>query len=159
MKNRGNLLIKTLQKKKLTLAIAESVTCGLAAHNLTLVKGTSDVLQGGIICYSTTVKCGLLKVDRRLIKKYTPESQQVTDQLAKGFTKQIDATIYAALTGLANKGGSESVEKPVGTIFFSVYYCGKMHRSRKQFKGSPLSIQKKACDELYRFILDVVLNG
>src|SRR5690349_18327269 len=43
-----NRLMKTLLAKKMTIAFAESVTCGLAAHQLSTVKGTSEVLQGSI---------------------------------------------------------------------------------------------------------------
>ena len=155
MKKPANHLIKTLQQKKYTLALAESVTCGMAAQKLSLVKGTSDVLQGSIVCYTTNAKCNVLKVDKALIEKYTSESQQVTDELAKKLRKLIKATIHAAVTGLADEGGSETKDKPVGTIFISVYYKRKLHRRKKIFRGSPLIIQTKACEELYKFILEV----
>lgn len=148
-------LIKILQQKKYTLALAESVTCGLAAHQLSLVNGTSDVLQGGITCYSIEVKCSLLNVDNKLIEKHTPESQQVTDELAKKLRRVIKADIHAAITGLANKGGSETKTKPVGTIFISIYYKRRLYRKRKVFRGTALVIHKKACEELYNFIVEI----
>src|ERR1043165_4088665 len=156
MKRSANLLIKRLQQKKYTLALAESFTGGLAAHQLTLVKGTSDVLRGSIVCYHQNVKCSLIKVKTSLIEKYTAESQQVTDELAKKLGKLIGATVYAAITGLADEGGSENKSKPVGTVFLSVYYKKKFYRRRKVFRGSPLTIQKKGCKELYKFIVKVV---
>lgn len=156
MTRTANRLIKTLQHKRYTLALAESVTCGLAAHKLTLVKGTSDVLQGGICCYHNNVKCGLLKIRPGLIEKYTPESQRVTDELAKKLSALIKADIHAAITGLSDEGGSETKDKPVGTIFISVYYKLKLYRLRKVFRGTPLTIQTKACEALYRLILKVI---
>lgn len=156
MKRPANKLVKTLQNKKLTIALVESVTAGLATHKLTLAKGTSDILRGGITCYQDEIKTGLLKVKPRLIKKYTAESQQVTDELASGLKALINADIHAAITGLAAEGGSETRAKPVGTIFLSVLYKGKMHRSRKVFKGSPLTIQTKACNKLFRYILQLL---
>ena len=154
MKKSANRLIKTLQRKKLTLAFAESVTCGLAAQKLSLVKGTSDVLQGTIVCYTNDVKCSLLNVKTALIEKHTSESQRVTDELAKKLSKLIKASIHAAVTGLADEGGSETKDKPVGTIFISIYYKRRMHRRKKLFRGSPLVIQTKACEELYKFIIE-----
>jgi nicotinamide-nucleotide amidase len=156
MKRIANDLVKTLQEKKLTLALAESVTCGQAAHQLSLVKGTGDVLQGGIICYDEKVKCGLLKVSKRLIEKHTAESQRVTDELAKNLKLLLKADIYGAITGLADKGGSESKSKPVGTIYLSIYYKRKFYRRKKLFRGSPLAVTKKACKALYEFILETV---
>jgi nicotinamide-nucleotide amidase len=156
MKRVANTLVKTLQQKKLTLALAESVTCGLAAHQLSLVKGTSDVLQGSIVCYDEKVKRGLLQVSKALIEKHTTESQQVTDALAKNLEGLLEADIYAAITGLADEGGSETKEKPVGTVFLSIYYKRRFFRRRKLFRGSPLTISKKACKALYEFILETV---
>lgn len=149
-------LVKTLQQSKHTLALAESVTCGLAAHQLSRIKGTSDVLQGGITCYNPSVKCKLMGISSKLIEENTAESQPVTDALAKQLSHLIKANIYAAVTGLANEGGSETKTKPVGTIFLSVYYKRRMHRRRKVFRGTPLTIQKKACEELFKFILEIV---
>src|SRR4051812_24642349 len=113
MKRTANNLVKTLQQKKLTLALAESVTGGLAAHRLSLLKGAGDVLQGGIVCYNEKVKHGLLKVSKALIEKHTAESQRVTDELAKNLKSLLEADIYGAMTGLADEGGSETKQKPV----------------------------------------------
>ncbi len=81
MKN-ATRLVKFLQTNKLTVAFAESVTCGLACHQLTNVIGTSKVLLGGGVSYQEKVKTDLLKVSPTLIKKYTAESQQVTVAMA-----------------------------------------------------------------------------
>lgn len=151
-----NKLVQTLRQKGLTLALAESVTCGLAAHQLSTCIGTSDMLMGGIVCYSPDVKIKLLGVSATTIERYTAESQQVTDLLARKIKPLIQADIHAALTGLAAPGGSETSEKPVGTIFLSVLYKNKLHRDRKLFRGTPTEIRKKASRALYSLILDVV---
>src|SRR5688500_3004153 len=102
------------------------MTSGLAAHKLGSISGTSDVLTGSIVCYSKNVKTDLLKVNKKLIDKYSLESQQVTDALALNLSKIIHADVYAAITGLAAPGGSESVSKPVGTVFYSFLYRGRL---------------------------------
>lgn len=140
-------------EKKLTLALAESVTCGLASHQLNIVKGTSDVFMGSIICYNEKVKIDLLKVKPSLIKKYTAESQQVTDALARNLSRLIKADVYGAITGLNTDGGSETKSKPVGTVFLSILYKGKITKARMLFRGSPLEIKKKACEALYSLII------
>jgi PncC family amidohydrolase len=152
MDKKISAFVNRLKKKKLKLALAESVTCGLAAHRLSSAIGTSEVLAGSVVCYSPEVKISLLGVSGRLIARYSCESQQVTDVMAKHLSRHVEADIYAALTGLASPGGSESKEKPVGTIFFSVLYKNKMHSLKKQFRGTPLAIRKKACLALYEFI-------
>ncbi|MFY9309896.1 MAG: CinA family protein [Bacteroidia bacterium] len=151
-----NAFVKTLQQKKLTLALAESVTCGMATHKLATCKGTSEVLAGSVICYTPEVKKKLLKVPAATIDKCTCESKQVTEILSRNLAKLIKADIHAAITGLAAKGGSETKEKPVGTIFFSVSYKNKTYGFRRLFRGSPQTIKEKACLELYRSILKVI---
>jgi nicotinamide-nucleotide amidase len=153
MKSLVHKLLKTLTEKNLTLAFAESVTCGLAMHELNLTPGTSEVLLGGVVCYNENVKTGLLKVDKKLIQRFTAESQEVTDAMAKNLPQLINADICVAITGLNADGGSENPEKPVGTVFFSLLYKGKLLRERKLFKGSPMTIKEKACKEAYLLIL------
>jgi PncC family amidohydrolase len=153
MKSLVKELLQLLQDKKLTLALAESVTCGLATHQLNIAEGTSEVLMGSIVCYNEKVKTSLLKVDPELIKNCTAESQEVTDALAKNLPALIPADIHAAITGLCVKGGSETKDKPVGTIFFTIVLNGKLIQQRKVFMGTPLSIKEQACEELYQMIL------
>ena len=153
MKRPEQLLGSLLKEKKLTIAFAESMTCGMAAHTLGTVSGTSEFFKGSIVCYNEAVKTELLGVNKNLIKQYSAESQKVTDALAKNLKRLIAADVHAAVTGLAAPGGSETAKKPVGTVFYSIYYKNKFFRMKKLFNGSPLTIRKKACDELFKFIV------
>jgi nicotinamide-nucleotide amidase len=152
VKRPEEILVNYLKEHKLTIALAESVTCGLATHKLGSIIGTSEVLMGSIICYSQDVKIGLLEIKRTLIETHTAESLIVTNELAKQLGKIIKADIHAAITGLASPGGSETKSKPVGTVFFSFLYKRKMHKMEKRFSGSPPEIKEKACDQLFKFI-------
>jgi nicotinamide-nucleotide amidase len=153
MDKRISTFIKTLKEKQVTVAFAESVTCGLAAHKLSTCPGTSEVFVGSIVCYTEEVKKKLFGVSSKCIENFTCESMEVTQALAKKLPSLLQADVYAAVTGLASAGGSETYEKPVGTIFFCIYYKQKFYKKIRHFKGSPLTIRKKACIELYRFVL------
>jgi|ERR1051326_1324063 nicotinamide-nucleotide amidase len=159
MKRAVNRLVKLLEKKKLTIAFAESMTCGLAAHQMSTVKGTACVLAGSLVCYREEVKQELLKIPKQLIRKHTAESQPVTDALARNLGKIFHADIYAAVTGLASPGGSETKRKPVGTVFLSFIYKDKLYHERKLFRGTPLQVKRRACREFFRFIADQVEKG
>lgn len=149
-------LVKLLQSRNMKLALAESMTCGEAAGRLASVQGASDVLLCSVVCYHEEAKTCLLNVNPRLIKKYTAESQQTTDAMAKKLSGLMKADVYAAITGLASEGASESKRKPVGTVFFAVIVKKKLHSTKKKFNGTPSEIRKKACDFLYREIISLV---
>jgi nicotinamide-nucleotide amidase len=156
MKRPANALVHVMEKKGLTIAFAESMTSGLAAHKLCGVKGACNVLLGGIVCYDEKIKTGLLKVNKQIIAKHTAESQEVTDALAKNLFKLVPAHICVAITGLAAEGGSETKSKPVGTVFFSCFYKKKIHRKRQVLKGTPVKIRAKSCNELFEWIVKFI---
>jgi nicotinamide-nucleotide amidase len=149
-------LARILKENNLTIALAESITCGLLSHKLGSISSTSDILKGAIICYDESVKLSLLKIPEKIIKEHTAESQIVTDKLALHLKKLIPADIHAGITGLASQGGSETNAKPVGTVYISVLFRQKINRKRKVFKGSPLEIKNKASTFLFSFISSLV---
>ncbi len=158
MKRITNRLVKLLQEYELKVAFAESMTCGLAAHQLSTVKGTSEVLLGSIVCYHPDVKTCVLGVKQSLIDRYSAESQEVTDELVRRLPRVMKADLYVAVTGLASPGGSQSGE-PAGTVFISAASGSKkIFREKKRFRGSPLEIKKKACAAMYRLLIDVILE-
>ncbi len=151
-----NTFIKTLAAKKVTIAFAESMTCGLASHFLSTCKGTSQVLLGTVVCYTSEVKTNLLGVSPALLKKYTAESKEASEALAVNLKKKIDADVCIAITGLAAPGGSETRTKPVGSVFYCVLYKRKKHNLRKVFKGTPLEIREQACLYIYDEVLNII---
>ena len=159
MKSIVHRLITLLNEKNLKLALAESVTCGMAANKLNIVKGTSEAFLGSIVCYNEKVKTDLLKVNPSLIEKFTAESQEVTDALAQNLGQFIPADVCAAITGLSAAGGSEGKSKPVGTVFFSIIYQDELSQHRKVFLGQPQQIKKQACQELYTLLIKRLENS
>lgn len=101
----------------LTIAFAESATAGLLAGAFSLVPSSGQFLKGGLVCYDAELKVSILQVDRSIIEQYTPESMEVTKAISLGLQKLISADIHVGVTGLTAPGGSETSEKPVGTIF------------------------------------------
>lgn len=152
----ANRLVKELKQQQLTLALAESVTAGLASAKLAVYKGVAEVLMGAVVCYSPEVKQHVLGLHCELMDTYTTESMEVTEALARGLAPLIRADVHAAITGLACEGGTETAEKPVGTIFFCILYRNRVHRERKLFRGTPSEIREKACLFLYGMILETV---
>src|ERR1700761_6442463 len=104
---------KLLAERKLSIAFVESATAGWLCSEFALTEQSGQVLQGGITCYNADLKESLLGVPHVLIQQCTPESQEVTDEMAWRLGKLIPADITVAVTGLTTPGGSETAEKPV----------------------------------------------
>lgn len=156
MKSEVHQLGKILKEKKLTIAFAESMTCGAVADSFANIPCTSAFFKGSIVCYHEQVKHKLLGVRQETLDRFTAESREVTDELAQKLPHLIEADIHAAVTGLAAPGGSETSEKPVGTVFFSIRYQQALHSTKRLYRGTPLQIRKKASRDLCRFIMDIL---
>lgn len=151
----GELLIK----KKLTIAFAESATAGRIAAEFSLVPDAGKFLKGGLICYDAALKTSLLEVPEQLITDLTPESPEVTHAITLGLQRLIAADIHVGCTGLTCPGGSETPEKPVGTMF--IYgLSGKelLFGDRSFYKGAPEEIILQTIERT-AFLLIASLNA
>lgn len=149
-------LVIGLKDKGLTVAFAESCTGGMLASEFVKAKGSSDVLKGSLVVYQPEVKMKLLGVKKETLDLYTAESQQVTNEMVMGLKNSIKADISIAVTGLVGEGGSETPEKPVGSIFVSFLYDGKAEEFREVFKGTPESIRKQLVDYIFQKLQGVL---
>jgi len=127
---------KLMAGKGLTVAFAESATAGWLCSEFALTEESGKVLMGGIACYDAGLKVKLLKVRQELIDEFTPESMEVTREMAYRLRELIDSDIQVTVTGLTTPGGSETPEKPVGTMFVFALIKDKEASFRKVFSGS-----------------------
>lgn len=90
-----------LREPRLTLAVAESLTCGRVQARVGAVSGASEYFLGGVTAYSLDQKVKLLGVDRAAAGKVNSVSAMVAEQMALGAGKLFGADIAAATTGYA----------------------------------------------------------
>jgi nicotinamide-nucleotide amidase len=145
-------LLQKLQKQKLTIAFAESCTAGMLASEMVKGRGTGSVLLGSIVTYNENVKQLLLGVKKTTLELYTAESQQVTNEMVMGLHKLLQADFCVAVTGLTTEGASEHDDKPVGTVFFSIYNLDRVLEFREEFDGTCESIRQQSTDFIFRKI-------
>jgi len=127
---------KLMAELGLTIAFAESATAGWLCSEFALTGESGSVLKGGIACYDADLKVSLLGVAQELIDHCTPESMEVTRAMTYCLAKLIPSDIKVTVTGLTTPGGSETEEKPVGTMFVFALIKGREAGFRKVFKGS-----------------------
>jgi len=136
----GQLLLS----KSLTIAFAESATAGAMSAGFALVPDAGKFLKGGLVCYDAGLKIDLLGVSKDQLEKYTPESSTVTHAITVGLQKLIPADIHVGCTGLTCAGGSETPDKPVGTMFLCAMQGKKVLMEEKIcFQGSREEIVSK----------------
>jgi nicotinamide-nucleotide amidase len=143
-----------LKKQKLTMSFAESATAGRLSAEFALIPHCGEILKGGIVCYDACIKQDLFGIPEELVKKYTPESAEVTKELAERLGSVMKADIQTAVTGLTMPGGSETEEKPVGTMFIHTFIKDKSVAVREVFDGSPEEIVLQTIDRFARLIID-----
>jgi nicotinamide-nucleotide amidase len=115
----GLYVAKLLKSSGLRVAVAESCTGGLLGKLLTDPPGSSAYVLGGVICYSNSVKTGLLGVSEALLREHGAVSEEVARAMAEGALQRTQADLAVGITGIAGPdGGSE--EKPVGTVCFAL---------------------------------------
>jgi PncC family amidohydrolase len=112
-----------LQRRGLTIAVAESCTGGLLAAALTELPGSSRSFLGGIVTYANSAKIGLLGVDAPLIAAEGAVSAGVAGQMARGATSVFGADVGIGVTGIA--GPDAEGDKPVGLTFIGARHGEK----------------------------------
>ncbi|OYQ36330.1 damage-inducible protein CinA [Flavobacterium cyanobacteriorum] len=148
---------KLIARNKLKVALAESATAGRLASEFSLAEESGDILLGGIVCYDACTKEDLFGISPETIQQYTAESAEVTKALAEGLRKYFDCDIAVAITGLTTPGGSETPEKPVGTMFIHIVlpnnrYCAH----REVFEGNAEKVIKQTIDRVGTLLTDLL---
>ncbi|MFF2655089.1 CinA family protein [Streptomyces sp. NPDC058045] len=110
--------LRLLVERGETLAVAESLTGGLVAAEITATPGASRAFRGSVTAYATELKTRLLGVDGALLAARGAVDGQVAGQMAAGVRAALGADWGAATTGVA--GPEPQDGQPVGTVFVAV---------------------------------------
>lgn len=111
-------IVEVLTARGESVAVAESLTGGLVAGELTSVPGASVVVRGGIVAYATELKTELLGVPAALLARRGPVDPDVAAAMAAGVRARLGATYGISTTGVAGPGPADG--KPAGTVFIAV---------------------------------------
>ncbi len=109
------VVARTLQVNRATIAVAESCTGGMLAARLTNIPGSSSYFRGGVVCYSNDLKSLWVDVPPETIEAKGAVSSEVALALAAGIRRHTNATLGLSITGIAGPGGG-TPEKPVGLV-------------------------------------------
>jgi len=147
---------RSLIKRSVRLAVAESCTGGLITSMLVDVPGISSVLDRGVVTYSNSAKTALLGVSEDLLKVHGAVSRVTALGMAEGIRVHSGTDIGLAVTGIAGPSGG-SPGKPVGTVFVALSTPDGNEVTEYHFRGDRSAVRlqsaQMALDRLRRVLL------
>jgi len=142
-----------LQKRILTVGLAESCTGGLVASRITSVPGSSAYFMAGLVTYSNKAKTKFLSVPDKIIARNGAVSNIVAKRMAKGVCAAAGVDIGLSITGIAGPAGG-SPEKPVGTVFIALATKKEVFVRKFLFSGNRREVRKRSSEEALTMLLD-----
>lgn len=118
MSSTATEVVRLLKVRGETLAVAESLTGGLVAAEITSVPGASQAFRGSVTAYATDLKHALLGVDADLLAARGAVDPQVAAEMAAGVRTALGTDWGVATTGVA--GPEPQDGQPVGTVYVAV---------------------------------------
>ena len=156
MKNISLKVVKLLIKKKYQISFAESCTGGLLSSSITSISGSSKIFNMGLVTYSNIAKIKILRVPKKIIKKYGAVSKQVCLFMLKNVSKIAKTKMSVSITGIAGPGGGQK-KKPVGLVYLGIKKGNRTEIKKYFFKNKGRAyIQKAAVTESLKLILSFI---
>ena len=153
MKKTLKKIINLLKKKKIKISLVESCTGGLLSTAITSIGGSSKVFNLALVTYSNQSKIKVLKIPKKIIRKYGSVSEQVCLAMLKNINKIGKTNMSASITGIAGPSGGTK-KKPVGLVFIGIKKGRKILVKRYLFKNKGRAyIQKATVNKSLRLIL------
>ncbi|RFD20402.1 CinA family protein [Komagataeibacter melaceti] len=147
-------VLKRLRAAGCRIVTAESCTGGLLAAALTHAAGSSDVVAGGFVTYSNSMKHHTLGISSGLLERHGAVSREVAAAMAQGaLANTPDATLSIAITGIAGPGGGTQ-DKPVGLVWFGVAGGGQVDTISHVFPGNRGEVRTQAVRTAMALLLD-----
>lgn len=135
-------VLRLLTESDQSLAVAESLTGGMVAAELTAVPGASLSFRGSVTAYATEIKHLVLGVDAGLLAAEGAVNAQVAAEMAAGVRRVMGASWGIATTGVA--GPQPQDGQPVGTVFVAVDGPGSRKTVRLRLNGSRAEIRRES---------------
>ena len=136
-------IIRKLKRKKLKISVTESCTGGMLSSAITSVSGSSKVFSLGLVTYSNESKIKVLKVSKKIIRKYGAVSEQACKAMAKNIARISKSNIAVSITGIAGPSGG-SKKKPIGLVYVGVKKGNKISIIKYLFKNKGRSYIQRA---------------
>jgi nicotinamide-nucleotide amidase len=147
--NSGDDLVQLLIDRRMTIAVAESLTGGLLVAELINTPGASAAVLGGVVAYNTELKKTLLGVDSAVLNVHGAVHPDVAMQMAARVREVLAVGGVAADVGVSTSGvaGPDPQDgHPAGTVFVGVSITGDVRVLPLTLSGDRESIRRQVVD-------------
>ena len=151
-KDIAQLVLETLEQKKMTLSFAESITGGNLSGEFVKTPGASKVFIGGVISYSNEAKKNILGVRQDSLDKHGAVSEEVVKEMVLGLKKLTGSDIGVSISGVAGPDGGTK-EKPVGLVYFGFLFGSEFYARKEMLVGHRTRIMTRAINMVFVEIL------
>ena len=123
---------------------------------ITSVSGSSKVFSMGLVTYSNKAKITVLKVPKKIIKKYGAVSIQCCLAMVNNLNKISKSNVCISITGIAGPKG-DSKKKPIGLVYVGIKIKKKVIVNKFNFKNKGRSfVQKQTVAKTLNLLLKLI---
>jgi nicotinamide-nucleotide amidase len=130
-----SVVLDLLRQRGLTLALAESVSSGLAASRLGAIPASRDVLRGAVVAQADEVSFELLGVPRGPLV-----GEAAAKAMAAGVRRLLAADVGLATTGVA--GPEDQDGHAMGTVFLGLALGEQVKAKVVRLPGDPNRVRQ-----------------
>jgi len=136
--------------RSLTIAVAESLTCGLLASEIGKGEQAGEWFAGAVVAYQMPVKVHVLGVPAGV----DPCSAECAETLAQGVRALLQADLAVSTTGV---GGPDSEDgHPPGTVFVGWALDGRSGAEQLELTGDPGEVLQQTVEHALRLLVELV---
>ncbi|WP_329185384.1 CinA family protein [Actinacidiphila glaucinigra] len=155
--NAAGEVLGLLEERRQWLAVAESLTGGLVAAELTSVPGASRSFRGSVTAYATELKRDVLGVDGALLAERGAVDPDVARAMAEGVRRVLRADWGLATTGVAGPDPQDG--QSVGTVYVAVAGPTGSWCERLQLNGDRAAIRTTTVNAVLTLLQQTLLTG
>lgn len=141
-----NALVRELQTKGLTIAVAEGCSGGNVIKRITEVPGSDQVFEMGVVTNTSRAREKLAGVRPETMARYGIYSEETAREMAEGIRRSSGADIGIAITGRTGLE-SDTVGEELGLVYVAVDSEAYRHVTKVDLAGN-----RKAQSEFVRYV-------
>ncbi len=153
------LVLEKLKSYGRKIAVAESLTGGLLASQLTDESGASEAFLGGVVAYNNRAKESLLGVSAELLLAHGAVSTAAALEMALGVQRSfadacslsLEEVVSLSTTGVAGPAKADGHE--VGTVFIAARVGAKQVVEQFHFDGNRQQVRAASCNAALELLL------